>query len=122
MNKKFLLKLVQIWWEGFKVACRLGALGIVLTIFFLLALGLTILSGEYAGRILIVVLAVFVFPIVLYPTSRYLLLLDGNGALMLSSARLRHIAGTRWGTRRYMNMARLREFKHEQESLLGAGA
>lgn len=79
MNKKLLPKIVQIWWEGFKVACRLGALGIVLTIFFLLALGLTILSGEYAGRILIVVLAVFVFPIVLYSTSRYLLLLDGNG-------------------------------------------
>lgn len=79
MNKQLLLKLVQIWWEGFKVTCRLGALGIVLGIFCLPALGLTILSGEYAGRILIVALAVFVFPIVLYPTSRYLLLLDGNG-------------------------------------------
>jgi len=79
MNKKLLLKLVQIWWAGFKVACRLGALGIVLTIFFLPALGLTILSGEYAGRILIVVLGVLVFPIVLYPTSRYLLLSGGNG-------------------------------------------
>ena len=34
---------------------------------------------------------------------------DGNSALMLAAARLRHIAGTRWGTRRYMNMNRLRE-------------
>ena len=29
---------------------------------------------------------------------------DGNSALMLVAARLRHIAGTRWGTRRYLNM------------------
>ena len=29
---------------------------------------------------------------------------DGNSALMLVAARLRHIAGTRWGTRRYFNM------------------
>jgi putative transposase len=34
---------------------------------------------------------------------------DGNSALMLVAARLRHVAGTRWGTRRYMDMARLRE-------------
>ena len=40
---------------------------------------------------------------------------DGNSALMLAAARLRHIAGTKWGTRRYMNMGRLREFKQEQE-------
>jgi len=47
---------------------------------------------------------------------------DGNSALMLAAARLRHIAGTRWGTRRYMNMDRLREFKQEQESILVASA
>lgn len=41
---------------------------------------------------------------------------DGNSALMLAAARLRHIAGTKWGTRRYMNMDRLREFKKEQEA------
>ena len=28
---------------------------------------------------------------------------DGNSALMLVAARLRHIAGTTWGTRRYLN-------------------
>jgi transposase-like protein len=34
---------------------------------------------------------------------------DGQSALMLVAARLRHIAGTRWGTRRYLNMNRLQE-------------
>jgi transposase-like protein len=34
---------------------------------------------------------------------------DGKSALMLVAARLRHISGTRWGTRRYMDMGRLRE-------------
>ena len=34
---------------------------------------------------------------------------DGNSALMLVAARLRHVAGTRWGTRKYMNMSRLTE-------------
>jgi len=34
---------------------------------------------------------------------------DGNSALMLAAARLRHIAGTRWGTKKYMNMKRLQE-------------
>lgn len=29
---------------------------------------------------------------------------DGNSALMLVAARLRHIAGTHWGQRRYLNM------------------
>jgi transposase-like protein len=29
---------------------------------------------------------------------------DSNSALMLVGARLRHIAGTKWGTRRYLNM------------------
>jgi len=38
---------------------------------------------------------------------------DGNSALMLAAARLRHIAGTRWGTRRYMNMNRLQEMQNE---------
>ena len=39
---------------------------------------------------------------------------DGNSALMLAAARLRHIAGTQWGLRRYMNMDRLKEMKREQ--------
>ncbi len=34
---------------------------------------------------------------------------DGHSALMLAAARLRHIQGTRWGTRRYLDMTRLRE-------------
>ena len=34
---------------------------------------------------------------------------DGQSALMLVAARLRHIAGTKWGTRRYLNMNRLQE-------------
>jgi len=32
---------------------------------------------------------------------------DGQSALMLVCARLRHIAGTKWGTRKYMDMDRL---------------
>jgi putative transposase len=39
---------------------------------------------------------------------------DGQSALMLAAARLRHIAGTRWGTKRYMSMNRLDEMKVEQ--------
>ena len=34
---------------------------------------------------------------------------DGRSALMIVAARLRHVAGTKWGTRRYMNMERLKE-------------
>lgn len=34
---------------------------------------------------------------------------DGQSALMLVAARLRHIAGTRWGLRRYLDMTRLTE-------------
>ena len=34
---------------------------------------------------------------------------DGTSALMLVAARLRHIAGTRWGSRRYLDMKRLKE-------------
>jgi putative transposase len=36
---------------------------------------------------------------------------DGDSALMLVAARLRHIAGTKWGTRRYLDMSRLREVR-----------
>jgi transposase-like protein len=42
---------------------------------------------------------------------------DGNSALMLVAARLRHIAGTKWGAKRYMKMDQL--FKSET---LGATA
>jgi hypothetical protein len=40
---------------------------------------------------------------------------DGQSALMLAAARLRYLAGTKWGTRRYMNMQRLKEHKQEQQ-------
>ena len=43
---------------------------------------------------------------------------DGNSALMLAAARLRHIAGTQWGLKRYMNMDRLKELKREQAAAL----
>lgn len=33
---------------------------------------------------------------------------DGQSCLNLAAARLRHIAGTQWSTRKYMNMAPLR--------------
>jgi putative transposase len=35
---------------------------------------------------------------------------DGESALMLVAARLRHIASTKWGTMRYMNMDLLKDF------------
>lgn len=34
---------------------------------------------------------------------------DGQSALMLVAARLRHVASTKWGTKRYLNMDRLEE-------------
>ena len=44
---------------------------------------------------------------------------DGESALMLVAARLRHVSGTRWGTRLYMNMQRLCECD-EMEALTTA--
>ncbi len=38
---------------------------------------------------------------------------DGNSALMLVAARLRHVSGTNWGTRKYMNMQLLNEMDQE---------
>lgn len=38
---------------------------------------------------------------------------DGRSALMLVGARLRHVAGTRWGTRPYMDMSRITEQEAE---------
>ena len=32
---------------------------------------------------------------------------DGNSALMLLCTRLRHVAGTQWGNKKYMNMKHL---------------
>jgi putative transposase len=39
---------------------------------------------------------------------------DGQSALMLAAARLRYVAGTKWGTRRYLNMEHLREQRKEE--------
>ena len=39
---------------------------------------------------------------------------DGKSAVMLVAARLRHIAGTRWGKRVYLDMERLREVKQTE--------
>ena len=38
---------------------------------------------------------------------------DGNSALMLVAARLRHIAGSRWGTRKYLDMEKLSELERD---------
>jgi transposase-like protein len=40
---------------------------------------------------------------------------DGTSALMLSAARLRHVAGGKWGTKQYLNMKRLEEQKRQEE-------
>lgn len=45
---------------------------------------------------------------------------DGHSALMLCAARLRHIAGTKWGTRKYLNMDLLKE--QELDEALAAEA
>ena len=42
---------------------------------------------------------------------------DGNSALMLVCARLRHVAGTQWGCKKYMNMKHLEAM--EQDPLVG---
>ena len=42
---------------------------------------------------------------------------DGKSAVMLVAARLRHIAGTRWGKRIYLDMERLRETKQAADEV-----
>jgi transposase-like protein len=39
---------------------------------------------------------------------------DGQSALMLVAARLRHVASTRWGTRKYLDMERLNRQQREE--------
>ena len=39
---------------------------------------------------------------------------DGNSALMLVCARLRHVAGTQWGCKKYMNMKHLEALEDDQ--------
>jgi transposase-like protein len=41
---------------------------------------------------------------------------DGQSALMLVCARLRHVAGTQWGAKRYMNMDHLYELDVQKET------
>ncbi len=41
---------------------------------------------------------------------------DGQSALMLVCARLRHVAGTQWGTKRYMNMDHLNHMEGDLQS------
>ena len=43
---------------------------------------------------------------------------DGNSTLMLVCARLRHMAGTQWGNKKYMNMKHL-EVTLEETSIAG---
>lgn len=40
---------------------------------------------------------------------------DGQSALMLVCARLRHVAGTQWGAKRYINMDHLAELDIQSE-------
>lgn len=40
---------------------------------------------------------------------------DGNSALMLVCARLRHVAGSDWGTKKYMNMDHIQEMNIESD-------
>ncbi len=46
---------------------------------------------------------------------------DGESAVMLAAARLRHISGTKWGLRRYPGMKRLRELDKEKQRQQTAG-
>lgn len=43
---------------------------------------------------------------------------DGNSALMLACARLRHVVGTQWGSKKYLSMKRL-ELAIENVSVAG---
>jgi transposase-like protein len=45
---------------------------------------------------------------------------DGTSALMLVAARLRHIAGTKWGSHRYLDMTLLQQEDREEEKALAA--
>ena len=41
---------------------------------------------------------------------------DGNSALMLVCARLRHVASKAWGTKRYMNINHLYDMQKEESN------
>lgn len=42
---------------------------------------------------------------------------DGNSALMLVCARLRHVAGTQWGSKKYMNMKHLEAMQEDEPAV-----
>ena len=44
---------------------------------------------------------------------------DGNSALMLVCARLRHVAGTQWGAKKYMNMKHLETLDSDANLMAG---
>jgi transposase-like protein len=46
---------------------------------------------------------------------------DGQSALMLVCARLRHVAGTQWGAKLYMNMKHLDQIQSADEAAYIAG-
>jgi len=46
---------------------------------------------------------------------------DGNSALMLCAARLRHVSGTRWGTKRYLDMKWLADQDREEAAVAAVG-
>ncbi|MHC4165914.1 MAG: hypothetical protein ACYSWQ_03040 [Planctomycetota bacterium] len=78
MISKLTLKLVQVWWAGFKVLCRWCAFAIVLAILSVPAMALADLVHSWAGYVVGIIFVLFVVPIVFYLTSRYLLLLGDN--------------------------------------------
>ena len=41
---------------------------------------------------------------------------DGESAVMLAAARLRYVASSKWGTRKYLNMEKLYELEREEEA------
>jgi len=43
----------------------------------------------------------------------YVIFPDGQSALMLVAARLRHVSTTQWGSRKYMNVGLLKEMDRE---------
>lgn len=47
---------------------------------------------------------------------------DGHSALMLCAARLRHIAGTQWGSKRYLNIDLLKEQEFELQLQMNEAA
>ena len=44
---------------------------------------------------------------------------DGQSALMLCATRLRHISGTKWGSRKYLDMDLLREMDSKEKVEVG---